>query len=370
MNSLILIVDDQIENLKVIGNLLKDQGYRIALSKNAQEVFEVLSSVEPDLILLDVMMPELDGFELCRKLKSDPHTKEIPIIFLTARTGIDDVVEGFKLGAVDYIGKPFNYDELLVRVATHLELRRARRQIEQQADALRKLNHEKDRIFSIISHDALTPVSSMQMLIETLIENPSGSGSLNIHDALLLIQISTAETRYLLENLLHWSRGQMGRTHCAPVYFNLNELVTKICRLYQHVIRQKEIRIETRLPNEAVVFADEEMTRIVLRNLIGNAIKFSKWQGLIHIDLTRNEHNWKLGVTDYGVGMDQNTLHRIFDEQDDLSMPGTQGEKGTGLGIKICMNFIAKNNGAFWAESSPGKGSTFYFTLPDRKPKL
>lgn len=125
----ILIVDDTLQNIQVLGTVLREQNYQINVAQNGIQALEMVEKVEPDLILLDVMMPEMDGFEACQRLKADEKTREIPIIFLTAKVETEDVVHGFEIGAIDYVTKPFNAIELLARVKTHLELRRLRQEL-------------------------------------------------------------------------------------------------------------------------------------------------------------------------------------------------------------------------------------------------
>ncbi|MBS3769456.1 MAG: response regulator, partial [Bacteroidales bacterium] len=148
--SKILLIDDSVQNLKLLGNMLREKDYQIALARDGKEGLQLAKKIYPDLILLDIMMPDLDGYEVCKQLKEDEQTKDIPVIFLTAKTSNEDLVKGFQLGGVDYITKPFNREELFMRIKTHLDLKKAHDKISSQAETLRELNETKDKMFSVI----------------------------------------------------------------------------------------------------------------------------------------------------------------------------------------------------------------------------
>jgi len=175
---LILVVDDNSKNLQVLGNLLRDNGYKPVLAENGAEAVEFSRKTPPDLILLDIMMPDMDGIETCRRLKEQDATRDIPVIFITALTEIPDKLNAFDVGGVDYIGKPFQPAEVLVRVKTHLTIRQLQQRLQRQNttladqnDQLNALNVSKDKFFSIIAHDLRGPLTSLQSLIRTIEEN-------------------------------------------------------------------------------------------------------------------------------------------------------------------------------------------------------
>ena len=155
----VLIVDDVSRNLQVLGATLSKNGYRVIAAQNGRQALSAVQEIRPDLILLDVMMPELDGFETCKRLKAHPETEEIPVIFLTARTEIEDVVQGFGLGAIDYITKPFNTQELLVRVRTHLTLRKTQEALEQRLHEIATMKREQEAFLRHELNNRLTPIS-------------------------------------------------------------------------------------------------------------------------------------------------------------------------------------------------------------------
>lgn len=167
---LILIVDDILNNLQIIGNTLIDEGYEISMAQNGKQALEMVENIQPDLILLDVMMPEMDGFEACAKFKENEMTKNIPIIFLTAKNETEDIVKGFEVGGIDYIVKPFNSSELLARVKTYLELKRSRELNAQINTRLRRMNEEKDRQ----AKELEGPAENLLVLLKDMKENFEG----------------------------------------------------------------------------------------------------------------------------------------------------------------------------------------------------
>ena len=162
--SLILVVDDISKNLQVVGTLLRKEGYRIVPATSGAQALERVRAETPDLILLDLMMPDMDGLEVCRRLKADPSTLSIPVIFLTASNEMEHLVQGFEVGAVDYVTKPFNPPELLARVRTHLELKHARDTIVRYGQELSLLNEEKNEFMGIAAHDLRSPLGTIQGL--------------------------------------------------------------------------------------------------------------------------------------------------------------------------------------------------------------
>jgi two-component system sensor histidine kinase/response regulator len=163
----ILIVDDNKKNLQVLGNILSENNYRVAMAINGTKALELVPKLQPDIILLDVMMPGMDGFEVCKILKGEPKTCEIPVIFLTAKVDLDDIVTGFNTGGVDYITKPFKKEELLVRINTQITMLEHRRKIEQQTNELKELNEFKDRILEAIGLGFKETLFNLKNLPET-----------------------------------------------------------------------------------------------------------------------------------------------------------------------------------------------------------
>ena len=354
---LILIVDDTPKNIQLLSNILHDKGYNICISTSGVRAIESVNTEVPDLILLDIQMPGMDGFETFTALKLNPRSKDIPIIFLTAVVEPEKILQGFELGAVDYITKPFNIPELTARVATHIEIKRSR-------EKLRELNATKDKLFSIISHDLRSSLGTVLSFSDLLLENVERYPLEKIRKFASTIYQSSKNTFELLENLLDWSRLQTEQITKKIEKQNLNDTVSNVVQLYIEVAKIKHITIQNNIPPDVFIFCDIDMTKTVLRNLILNALKFTDFHGKVTLNSLENDSEIEIHVSDDGVGIIAENIPFLFSIDKNISTLGTNKEKGTGLGLMLCKDLIDKQGGKIWVESEPGKGSTFKFSLP------
>ncbi len=359
----ILVVDDNKENLKVVSNFLKAEGYQIALALNADDARNILEENKIDLILLDVMMPGTDGFTLCRQLKEDNRLKEIPVIFLTAKTETSDLVEGFNSGGVDYITKPFQKEELIARVNNHVALANAKNEIMKQAEQIRRINRTKDRLYSVIAHDIKSPFANISMLISTLAEGYIDAGSEEYEEILQSINSSTQETYSLLLNLLQWTRSQTGDLEIVPESISVEELAANTLRFLSPQADKKEIKLERSVPDGLVIEADQNMMKSVLQNLVNNAIKFTRPGGKIKINARESDHKILIDITDNGIGIPKANLKKLFVDEGQVTTRGTNDEKGSGLGLLLVKEFVQRNQGTISVNSEEGKGTTFTLTF-------
>jgi len=386
--SSVLIVDDNPRNLQLISSLLKNQGYKLFITNSGENALRFLETKLPDLILLDIMMPEMSGFEVCRKLKQEELYRDIPVIFITAKNDIEDVVEGFELGAVDYITKPFNSKEVLARVATHLnlkttqnllleknlelgkineELAKSKSIIEKDAIKLAQLNAEKNIFFSIIAHDLRGPLSGLEGISKILVEKTGNAKPAEINELATLLLDSSTQVFNLLEDLLEWAQLQMKVASFSPAVFPLNSITNSAIYLLEHNMVKKNVSLKNNIPSNLMVNADPPMLKTIIRNLISNAIKFSPKNGEIELK-AKNLDNDKIQITisDTGVGMDEKLLGKLFKLDQKTSRSGTEGETSSGLGLILCKDLIDKHNGEISVESKVGKGTTFYIVLPNQ----
>jgi two-component system, sensor histidine kinase and response regulator len=362
---LILIIDDTPNNLQVLSNILHDKGYNICISTSGCQALESVNTEAPDLILLDIQMPVMDGFETFKELKLNPNAKHIPVIFLTAVVEPEKIVQAFELGAVDYITKPFNIPELTARVATHLEIKRSR-------EKLIELNATKEKLFSIISHDLKSSLGSILGITDLVLENFDDYQPDRIREIIVSIHQSSKNTYELLENLLDWARLQTGKLTRQIEKHDLTTNIHSICQLYSEIAKNKNITIQNNIISDITIYCDVDMTKTVLRNLISNAIKFTNSEGLVSLNFIESDSHVEIHVSDSGVGIEAENIPYLFSIEKNISTPGTKGEKGTGLGLMLCKELIEKQDGKIWVESEVGKGTTFKFTLPlnESKPAL
>lgn len=362
--SSILVVDDNKDNLRVVSHFLRDEGYRIALSYNTDLAYQILHEQEIDLILLDVVMPVENGYAFCQRIMQEDHLKEIPVIFLTALNDIDHLVEGFKVGGVDYITKPFVREELLARVRNHVDLANAKKNIQRQAEEIRQVNHTRDRMYSVISHDIKSPLANLTMMISMIAEGYLDPQSEEFGEVIHSLSLNTKETYNLLENLLQWTCTQTGRINLQPELVTLQSLVDESLNVVNLQASHKGIFISTEIHGENKVYVDPIMVRSVIRNLLSNAIKYTETGGRIEITGQTETDRVLLQIRDTGTGMTEGQLAALFNEENIQTTPGTRNEKGSGLGLHLVKEFTQRNHGEITATSEPGKGSTFFLYFP------
>jgi len=356
----IFIVDDVPQNIQLAANILKKADYDFFYAENGKKALSIAEENDFDLILLDIMMPEMDGYQVCEHLKNNPATRDIPVIFLTAKADSESIVKGLEAGAVDYVTKPFNEAELLARVKTHLALRQAQQE-------LREANATKDKFFSIIAHDLKNPFSALIGLSELLIKNFTHFDDEKKKSFIQKIYNSSDHMYKLLENLLNWSRMQSGRIQWQPETINLSMISDDNILLLKTAAENKNIHFFSDLDAATIVFADADMVTMVMRNLMTNAIKFTNEGGEVKITSKKTGNYEEITVSDTGLGLSSQDLEKLFRIDVQHSTIGTSKEKGTGLGLILCKEFIEKNGGKIWVDSEPGKGSDFKFLLPKTK---
>ncbi len=363
--SSILIVDDNSKNLQILADVLRNVGYRVAMAKNGATALNFANKKRPDIILLDIMMPEMDGFQVCRLLKDNNDTKEIPVIFISALTEVEDKLKGFEAGSVDFITKPFQKEEILARVNAHLKLRTARDELRRANECLKTATETKDRLFSIIAHDLRGSMGLLSTELEMMAENPD----MFAHEeekrkCMEELSMTAKGTSDLLENLLSWARCQRGDINYQPRNMDISRIVDANIDNLSGIAKGKSIRVYSDIDENTNIFADVDMLMAVVRNLISNALKFTGEFGEVKLSASIFDDVVEVSITDNGVGFDQERLKTLFNLDERNTANGTRNEKGSGLGLMICKDFVETNGGKIWAESREEKGSIFRFTMP------
>lgn len=361
----ILIIDDTPINLQVLEGILLLQGYEVLCANGWSEAEQSLSEKKPDLILMDIMMPKTNGFEACKILKNNENTREIPVIFISALSEISEKVEAFQSGGVDYITKPFQREEILERVKTHVSLKKT-------VDALRYHEMElsqslatRDKFIEIISHDLKNPVTALLGLTQLLHMKAEKYHIEELITASYHIHESSKTLSNLLHDLLQWALLQKGNIRFEPEKLDLQKHIVQCVHIYQDNLNAKKISLFNHIPEETFVLADPNMLSTILRNLLSNAIKFTYEKGRIDFSLLpTNESMIGIALKDNGIGISEEALNKLFEVSVSHSSKGTQSESGTGLGLILCKEMVAKQGGKIWATSRLGEGSSFQFTLP------
>ena len=361
----LLVVDDVQTNVLLLKALLGKEGYGILVANNGQEALEVIRNENPDLILLDVMMPGMDGFEVAERLKSEEFRCEIPIIFLTALDDTQSIVNGFKLGVGDFISKPFRKEELMVRIKHQLSLVAARRIIEEKNEELRKTIVGRDKMYSVIAHDLRSPMASMKMLLNTIMMSVEKDKiDPDIFDMLEMSNKTSEEVFSLLDNLLKWTKSQLGKLTVIPQKLDISGLADGVVEVMNSVAEVKHIKLIRTDHESFFVYVDIEMIKSILRNLISNAVKFSNPDSEIKVGIKAEDGKVIVSVTDSGKGIKKEDQHKLLKDSTHFTTYGTNSEEGSGLGLLLCRDFARKNGGELWFESEENLGSVFSFSLP------
>jgi signal transduction histidine kinase len=247
----------------------------------------------------------------------------------------------------------------------------AEEEIKLKNEELQKLNASKDKFFSIIAHDLKGPFNAIEGFSVLLSEQISEKNYEGIETYAHIINKTSRQTLDLLTNLLDWSRSQSGRMEFNPGFVELVSLIGEVTLAFLDIAAQKGITIRKVLPQNAPIYADKNMISNVLRNLISNALKFTRPNGTVIISVEKQKNELTISVSDTGVGLSKSRIDNLFQIDKSYSTPGTQKEKGTGLGLILCKDFVEKHSGKIWVESEEGNlpagkagGSTFYFSLP------
>lgn len=361
--SRVLVVDDVPKNLQVVGTMLRNAGYAVMPATSGARALEGIRVQLPDLILLDLMMPEIDGLEGSPLVKADPVTREIPIVFLTASNEMEHLVQGFEAGAVDYVTKPFNPPELLARVRTHIELKLAR-------ERLRELNEEKNEFMGIVAHDLRNPLGAIKGYAEMIAEDAgtfrsASPAELNnvrqgLEDCAGRIRNSAERMLEMVQNLLDANRIERGEIHLNLAPTELGHLVSSVIESQRPraVAKQQSLHFQSD-GSPITATADSNVMVQVLENLISNAVKYSPPGKTIVVRLKKEESNAICEVQDEGPGLSPEDRKKLFGKFARLSAKPTGGEHSTGLGLSIVKRMIEAMGGRVWCESEPGKGATF-----------
>ena len=364
----ILIVDDVMSNVLLLKVLLTNEKFAIATASNGRQALEQVEKENPDLVLLDVMMPDMSGFEVAQHLKSNPNTADIPIIFLTALNSTADIVKGFQVGANDFISKPFNKEELIIRVTHQISLVAAKRLILSKTEELQRTIAGRDKLYSVIAHDLLSPMGSIKMVLNMLILNlPSEKIGAEMYELLTMANQTTEDVFSLLDNLLKWTKSQIGKLNVVYQDVDLVEVTDGVIEIFSMVASLKKIRIREMKPEKMMVNADIDMLKTVVRNLLSNAIKFSKENSEVLVKMEEVDGMAVVSVQDYGCGISEEGQKKLLHTDTHFSTFGTNNEEGSGLGLLLCKDFVVKNGGKLWFTSKEGEGSIFSFSIPVKK---
>jgi len=368
----VLIVDDTPNNLRLLSSMLTQQGYEVRSAISGSVALMAVQTMHPDLILLDISMPKMGGYEVCERLKADAQTREIPVIFLSALSEAIDKVQAFQVGGVDYITKPFQVEEVLARVENQLALRRMQIDLQQaRAEALKALEQEKElnrlksELVAMISHDFRAPLTSIRGFSELLRQSHVEGG----HTLPLAVQeryfgkidAAIEHLLYLLDEVLLIGSLESGKTRCEPVPIDLPNFCAELLEMLQVNTDQHQLQFAytgDSSPSEI----DPTLLRQILTNLMSNAIKYSPAGGLVRLALDCQADRATFEVQDQGIGIPQANQPHLFETFYRCSNVGSI--KGTGLGLAVVKRCVEAHHGQIAIASEENIGTTVTVTLP------
>lgn len=383
-DSTVLIVDDVAENLEVLGSKLQAASVNVLAAQSGESALKIATAKRPDLILLDVQMPMMDGYTVKERLGENPVTADIPVIFLTARTDVADIVHGFELGAADYITKPVQTPELLARVKHHLELRFLRLEQEQRERALEReigerimaeqalrkanerleeLNAQKNEFIGIAVHDLKNPLSGISALAETVKELPDIERA-EVEEYMKKIVASANRMFDLIKSFLNVNAIEQGGLRVSLSPANISLVTRMATQSYLLKAQAKSIALHIETGEDIHGVADESILVQVLDNLVSNALKFSPMHRSIYVRVKECSDGIKIEVQDEGPGLSNDDKKKLFGKFARLSARPTAGESSTGLGLSIVKTMVEAMNGKIWCESELGQGAMFCLELP------
>ncbi|WP_017297121.1 sensor histidine kinase [Nodosilinea nodulosa] len=356
----ILIVDDTPDNLRLLSAMLGRHQLGVRKALTGQWAIAAAQVAPPDLILLDIKMPEMSGYEVCQRLKADPTTEAIPVIFISALDDAIDKVKAFAAGGADYITKPFQEAEVLARIAHQLELRRLQAQLVAQNEELVRSNRELEQFASVVSHDLQQPLQSIlgytkliSLAWPDIQQSPARPYLENILEA-------SGRMQQMIQDWLAYAQAGQAQPPMAPV--DGNALMDQVMLNLKAALTDTGAElIYGDLPK---VMGNEVQLMQLFQNLISNALKFAKpdMRPQITVSVDPQPQAWRFGIHDNGIGISAEHLGQIFEAFQRLH--DAQTYPGSGIGLATCQKIVECHGGRIWAESQLGLGSTFYFTLP------
>jgi two-component system, sensor histidine kinase and response regulator len=362
----VMIVDDTLSNIELLSESLGDE-YELIFATSGADALELIRADKPDLLLLDVMMPGMDGYQLCTLLKGDPATRDIPVIFVTAMCQEEDEIKGLELGAIDYVTKPISPHIVRARVKNHLELKRYRDLLETLSLAADRAKKEFLRSISHELRTPLTPILGMTDLVLTSEEDDDKRKYLS------LVQKAAMKLLGIVEDLIETSRLEGEGVHLENSPFLLKPFLEAVLGESAPAAEAKGLElgmsVDSRLPE--AISADQKMLRKLLSMVLGNALKFTA-QGEVALEVGLGDDAGcdmlRFSVSDTGIGLAQEDLARIFNDFTQSDGSVTRAFPGLGLGLTLARRIAELMGGRIWAEARPGGGSVFRFEIPLQLP--
>ena len=366
-NSRILVVDDIEANVKMLEGILKTQNFKTYSAYSGKQALEIINRMSVDLVLLDINMPQMDGYEVCEKIKENENLQDIPIIFVSALDATVDKVRGFQAGAVDYVSKPYQVIEVLARIRAHLTNYKQRKEIErlrqQDKEYFQTLNEMRDDVMNMATHDMKNPLNNIILTVRMLekygnIQDEKGKFLLKT------IENSVGQMKELITGILDIAKIETG-LDIKKEKVDLTRFVRELVREFLVPAATKKIQLQFNPPATAIeIEIDVERMKQVFRNLLSNAVKYTPNQGKVTVILESNEAEVTISIQDTGLGIPAEDIPHLFDKFYRVTKSDRNDIEGTGLGLAIAKSIIEQHQGTIHVESEVEQGTTFVIKLP------
>ncbi len=369
-SSNILVVDDTPDNLRLLSAMLSEQGYKVRKALNGKTALNTIHQVPPDLILLDINMPSMNGYEVCQKLKEDVKIKDIPVIFISALDDVLDKVKAFDVGGVDYITKPFQAEEVMARIENQLTIQRQKKQLQQEIKEREKTEQTLRIYLHAVSHDLRNPVLGFSLILKNFLKQKKDPIEISRK---VLEQMSKSCDRQLnlINSLVESQQLEIGGINLNLKPLNLTKLTQQLATEWQPMLQEKKALLSLEIPPDLpLVKADSDRLWRVLENLMANALKHNEpgIQLILKADIIGQEkqdlkpQKIRCSLEDNGVGINPALAKTLFERYQ-------RGEKanktlGLGLGLYLCRKIIEAHGGEIGVVTKSGQGAKFWFTLP------
>lgn len=363
----VLIVDDQEANRLLLRDLLESQGHEVAEAVDGVEALERVAAAAPDVVLLDVGMPGIDGFEVCRRLKADPGTATIPVLLVTALNQRDQRLLGIGAGANDYITKPIDKSDLSLRVRNAIRMHQLYAEIEEQYRRLEKLELLRDSLVHMIVHDLRSPLAGIRAYLDLMKMDGEGKLEPDMTQSIDEARKVAVDMTEMVSDLLDVSRLEAGKMPLEVSQVDLASLATEVAAATGRATHRVTVRVEASV-EQARIIGDPSVIRRVITNLVGNAVKFSPTSSQIVLLVQGNGAEAKVSVSDRGPGIATEYHEKIFEKFGQVEAASHGTKHSSGLGLTFCKFAVEAHGGRIGVESDVGRGSTFWFALPVHGP--
>ncbi len=358
----VLIVDDLPNNVRLLSIMLTEKGYQVRKAINGQMALNTVRSLIPDLILLDINMPDLNGYQVCEQLKADEKTREIPVIFISALDDVLDKVKAFQVGGVDYISKPFQGEEVMARIENQLTISRQKKQLQNEIKERQKAEETLEIYLHAVSHDLRNPVIGMSMILNNLIKNSQGETKEVSQKILQQMANSCDRQLTLIDSLVETRQNDLWGVSLELKPLSLYEIGQQISQEWELRLKENQATLINNFPPDLpLVNADAHHLWRVFENLLANAIKHNPQGIIITLSATAEVNYLRCTIADNGVGISETQRKQLFDR---YQRGNNNNQISLGLGLYLCRQIIHAHGGEIGIMNNDEKGSQFWFTLP------